>query len=195
MRPYNAAETDDVELRAPPKLSSVPDGGAIREHEREENVNESELQFVERMGLLVEEDGWPRIAGRILGFLTLTVHACSLDEIASALDVSRASVSTDARRLMQSGLLERLSRPGDRRDYYRLAPDSVRSSLRDRIDRLRRYHELIESAASLGLGGAKAASRLTEWAEAHALVLNSMEGALADLDSRSATSEPEDKSE
>ncbi len=159
-------------------------------------MNESELQFVERMGLLVEEDGWPRIAGRILGFLTLTVEACSLDEIASALDVSRASVSTDARRLMQSGLLERLSRPGDRRDYYQLAPDGVRSSLRDRIDRLRRYHELIDSAANLGLGGAEAASRLTQWAEAHALVLHSMEGALADLDRRwTPRAEPEEASE
>ena len=154
-------------------------------------MDEGETQFVERMGLLVEEDGWPRIAGRILGFLTVTAEPCSLDDIASALGVSRASVSTDARRLMQSGLLERHSRPGDRRDYYRMAPQSVRSSLRDRIDRLRRYHGLIDDAAALGVGGPQVAARLAQWSEAHALVLEAMEGALVELDRRAAAEKPE----
>lgn len=195
MRLYNVAEPGGVGAGAARTLSRGAGRRVLSEHSNEVDVNENEMQFVERMGLLVEEDGWPRIAGRILGYLTLTVESRSLDEIASALGVSRASVSTDARRLMQSGLLERRSRPGDRRDYYRLAADGVRSSLRDRIDRLRRYHELIDGAASDGLGGPEAASRLTQWSEAHALVLRAMEGALADLDSRSITSGPDEAPE
>ncbi|MHB1222508.1 MAG: GbsR/MarR family transcriptional regulator [Gemmatimonadaceae bacterium] len=147
-------------------------------------MDEGAIRFVERMGLLVEEDGWPRIAGRILGFLMVTPDECSLDDIASALGVSRASVSTDARRLSQAGMLERRSRPGDRRDYYRIAPESVRSSLRARIGRLRQYHELIDDAASEGVGGPEVRTRLAGWSEAHGLVLSAMEGALAELDRR-----------
>lgn len=152
--------------------------------QREVDVDEGAIRFVERMGLLAEEDGWPRIAGRILGFLMVTPEECSLDDLASALGVSRASVSTDARRLTQAGMLERRSRPGDRRDYYRIAPESVRSSLRARIGRLRQYHELIDDAASGGVGGAEVRARLAGWSEAHGLVLSAMEGALAELDRR-----------
>lgn len=158
--------------------------------EREVEVDEDVSRFVERMGLLVEEDGWPRIAGRILGFLMVTPGDCSLDDIASALGVSRASVSTDARRLTQAGMLERRSRPGDRRDYYRIAPESVRSSLRSRIGRLRQYHDLIDGAVGAGVGGSEVRARLAGWSEGHGLVLAAMEGALAELDRRAASAPP-----
>lgn len=153
-------------------------------------MDEGAIRFVERMGLLVEEDGWPRIAGRILGFLMVTPGECSLDDIASALGVSRASVSTDARRLLQGGMLERQSRPGDRRDYYRIAPESMRSSLRARIGRLRQYHELIQDAAGAGVGGAEIQARLAGWVEGHELVLTAMERALAELDRRAGEQPP-----
>ena len=79
--------------------------------------------FVERMGLFWESEGLPRIAGRLFGFLVLQSAPCSLDEMATALAVSKASVSTDVRKLEQVGLVERHSRPGDRRDYYAIPPD------------------------------------------------------------------------
>jgi DNA-binding transcriptional regulator GbsR (MarR family) len=81
-------------------------------------------EFVERMGLLWEVEGLPRIAGRILGFLFIQGEPCSLDDLASSLDVSKASVSTDARRLETLGLIHRIGVPGDRRDYYQIAPDA-----------------------------------------------------------------------
>ena len=40
-------------------------------------------QFVERMGLVSEADGLPRIAGRIFGYLLLTTGECSLDDLAA----------------------------------------------------------------------------------------------------------------
>lgn len=84
-------------------------------------------QFVETMGLLWETEGLPRIAGRLIGFLIVQAEPVSLDHMAAALGVSKASVSTDARRLEQLGLVSRVSRPGDRKDYYVMVPDvSVR---------------------------------------------------------------------
>jgi len=87
-------------------------------------------QFVERMGVMLEADGMPRIAGRIFGFLLLNADAYSLDELASELRVSKASVSTNARFLEQLGIVERLAVPGDRRDYYRMGPDAWERMLR-----------------------------------------------------------------
>ncbi|MBA2573067.1 MAG: hypothetical protein H0V06_08480, partial [Gemmatimonadetes bacterium] len=51
-------------------------------------------QFVERMGLFFEDDGHPRIAGRMFGFMLLSPEPCSLDDLAEQLQVSKASVST-----------------------------------------------------------------------------------------------------
>lgn len=80
--------------------------------------------FVERVCLCMEAEGMPRIAGRIFGFLLIHEGAFSLDELADRLQVSKASVSTNARQLEQIGLLERVSMPGDRRDYYRMEADA-----------------------------------------------------------------------
>ena len=60
-----------------------------------------------KMGLLCESDNLPRIAGRLFGLLILEDEAFSLRELADRLQVSRASVSTNARILTEMGLAER----------------------------------------------------------------------------------------
>lgn len=101
-------------------------------------------QFIERLGLFTEQDGFPRIAGRIFGLLLLAPDAYSLDEIADRLGVSKASVSTDARRLDQLGIIERVSRPGDRRDYYSVTPALHERFMEMRLQRLRRFIAILE---------------------------------------------------
>src|ERR671917_427148 len=106
-------------------------------------MDERFARFVERMGLYTEAEGLPRIAGRIFGFLLVQPAPCSLDDMAQALGVSKASISTDTRRLEQLGLLERTSRPGDRRDYYRIAPDAFARSIDERLRRMRRFQDVL----------------------------------------------------
>lgn len=81
-------------------------------------------QFVEGMGLYFERLGIPRIGGRILGLLMLAERPLTLDEMAHALKVSRASVSTNARMSVAVGMVEHVSLPGDRRDYYSFSPNA-----------------------------------------------------------------------
>ena len=106
-------------------------------------------QFVERAGRLWEEDGLPRIAGRIFGLMLISDEALSLDEIATTLGVSKASVSTDTRRLEQLGFIERVSKPGDRKDYYQSCEQSFEGGLIERIRRLGQFVALIESGRTL----------------------------------------------
>lgn len=80
-------------------------------------------RFIERMGLDAESDGFPRIAGRVAGLLVASATPSSLDEIAETLQVSRASVSTNCRLLENLGVADRVSLPGDRRDYYEISRD------------------------------------------------------------------------
>jgi DNA-binding transcriptional regulator GbsR (MarR family) len=103
-------------------------------------------RFIETMGLLTEEQGMARIMGRIFGLLLLADRPLSLADIADALGVSRASVSTDARRLLERGLLVRTSEPGDRRDFYELAPDFVRRAMRSHMERMHALQSALADA-------------------------------------------------
>jgi DNA-binding transcriptional regulator GbsR (MarR family) len=77
--------------------------------------------FIERIGLSLEADGLPRIAGRIMGFFVIHGGPVSFTELAERLQVSRGSVSTNSRLLASLGVIDRISLPGDRQDYYQLS--------------------------------------------------------------------------
>lgn len=102
--------------------------------------------FVARMGQSTEQDGFTRIAGRLFGYLLLSEQPCSIFELSQALDVSKASVSTDARRLLELGVLERVMLPDDRRDYYQVAPDFFRRMMQYRISRWENAHGAVTDA-------------------------------------------------
>lgn len=143
-------------------------------------------QFVEQMGLLTEEDGLPRIAGRIFGYLLLQPDERPLEQIAAALGVSRASVSTDARRLAQMGLIERRSRPGDRRDYYMVSADGVRRMIETRIRAIRRFHDVLVTAQDLPMEP-EVRERIRGWDEAHQELLGTFTAMLERLEARAET--------
>ena len=108
-------------------------------------------RFVEKAGLLWENDGLPRIAGRIYGLILITEEPLSLDEIADSLGVSKASVSTDTRLLERMGFVERVSKPGDRKDYYQHTERSFERAIAERIRRMHELESLIESGRALAV--------------------------------------------
>jgi DNA-binding transcriptional regulator GbsR (MarR family) len=82
-----------------------------------------EKHFVEDVGLLLEEGGLPRMAGRILGWLLICdpPHQ-STKELAETLQASKGSISTMTRLLIQLGVIERVALPGQRRDHFQIKP-------------------------------------------------------------------------
>lgn len=100
--------------------------------------------FVELMGRHLEEEGMPRIAGRLMGALLLNEDATSLDDLAEQLQVSKGSISSNARLLEHWGVAERITLPGDRRDFYRLSPSAEERSLQRTLDRHRLMLERLE---------------------------------------------------
>jgi DNA-binding transcriptional regulator GbsR (MarR family) len=125
-------------------------------------------QFVERMGLALESDGLPRIAGRIFGLLLISEDALSLDELAAELRVSKASVSTNARLLEHRGVLELVSRPADRRDYYRIPRDLFSHTMAQRLARWQRFQDAIGDArASVPIRSPEVLDRLAEFEQAY----------------------------
>lgn len=136
-------------------------------------------RFIERFGLLFEREGFSRIAGRITALLLVADGPRSLDEIAESLSVSKASVSTEARRLEDRGLLVRSSRPGDRRDYYEFAPEGFRPILQARIEALQRLGSLITEGKRLPGLAPGTRRRIDEWQEIHEAMGDAMTALLA----------------
>ena len=79
--------------------------------------------LIENFGLFFETEGMPRIAGRMIGYLLVHPGPYTLDELAEALEVSKASISTNARLLESKNVVTRSTKPGDRRDFYSIADD------------------------------------------------------------------------
>ncbi len=125
-------------------------------------------RFVEQMGLICEYDNLPRIAGRMLGLLIVEDGPFSLRDLADRLKVSRASISTNARMLTDSGLVERVAKPGDRQDYYKLAGDPFRRMLEGKVRALRKMSAIFAGAAETFPADQEAvAVRLREMADFH----------------------------
>jgi DNA-binding MarR family transcriptional regulator len=81
-----------------------------------------EAEFVDRMGLFFETIGATRTMGRLYGWLMICEPPQqSLGELAAALSVSKASVSTVARQLQEAGMIERLP-SASRQHRYRITP-------------------------------------------------------------------------
>ena len=96
-------------------------------------LNADTQAFVEQMGLMMDHAGGARTLGRLFGLLLAAQQPLSLGDMATFLQVSKASISTNARRCLQVGLVHRVSKPGDRRDYYEIAPGSFSRMLDSRV--------------------------------------------------------------
>ncbi len=90
-------------------------------------------QFIDSIGAYFTQYGLPGLAGRLLGLTLVADRPLSLDDMAGALGVSRASVSMNIRVLKSVGFVEQIKIPRDRRDYYRCSSDPWGATLRANV--------------------------------------------------------------
>jgi DNA-binding transcriptional regulator GbsR (MarR family) len=141
-------------------------------------------EFVERLAMALETDGFPTIAGRIFGLLLITDGDLSLDSITDAVGASKASVSVNTRMLEDKGLIERACIPGDRRDYYRSAPDLFVKTMEQRLIRWDRIRSVVEGASSDSSISPAARARLKEFESQSTAIHEILEVALDRLKTR-----------
>lgn len=102
-------------------------------------------EFAEQLALVYERVGLPRMAGRILGWLLVGEQAHpTLEELARAVRGSKASMSTMTRLLEQMGIVERLRRPGEKRDRVGIRSDVWSELSRREAELARTIRELCD---------------------------------------------------
>lgn len=96
--------------------------------EKEKAIQSATMRLVETGGRTSQDLGAGRIVGQILVYLYLQEHECSLDKIGDELGLSKASVSIAVRQLEQLGLIRKVWKKGDRKNYFKSA-DNIASAL------------------------------------------------------------------
>lgn len=114
--------------------------------------------FVEQMGLIAQNDGGPRIAGQILGYLLVEGEPRTLSQMAKALKISKASASTNARLLELKGAVRRVSPVGQRGDAYQVLDRPSVAALEALAGRFRTNADTIGALAG-GFPDSHAAAR------------------------------------
>ncbi len=118
---------------------------------RSDAADEQSLrEFVEELAVSLEAEGLPRMAGRIFAFLLICrPPEQTAAELARELHASAGAISTMTRLLVGAGLIERVSRAGQRADHFRIPVEGLTSVVEAAALRIGRYRRL--TARGLGL--------------------------------------------
>jgi hypothetical protein len=123
--------------------------------------------FVEELGALGPELGLPRAMMRITAWMMVCdPPEQSAQQIQNGVRLSAAAVSAATQQLITAGMLERVSRPGDRKTYYRLASGGWDAPLAAKLRALGRLRHVADKG--IAAAGKRADYRLIEMRDAFA---------------------------
>jgi len=110
----------------------------------EQSIDETPFgPLIEEMAQALEVEGLPRMAGRIFSFLLVCQPAeQTAAQLSHALRASVGSISSMTRLLVGAGLIERVSRTGQRADRFRITPEGLSNLVASGTARLVRFRRL-----------------------------------------------------
>jgi DNA-binding transcriptional regulator GbsR (MarR family) len=88
-----------------------------------DSLHEAELLSADAIGEVIEHWGFRKPLGRVWTVLYLQGEPLSAAEIAERLSMSAGSVSTTVAELQRWGVVRRVWRPGERREYFEAETD------------------------------------------------------------------------
>ncbi|MEN8838375.1 MAG: hypothetical protein ABF243_06185 [Celeribacter marinus] len=142
------------------------------------NIEEIRGEFIEKIGLMAQADGLPRIAGRMLGLFIWDGEAVAFGDLANQLQVSRGSISTATRILEDRRLIKRIAKAGQRQDYFQLAENPYAQMLEHYVLGLERVQiEIAQTLGEIPTNEADIKGRI----EAYGAFYRTMSGALSKL--------------
>ena len=114
-------------------------------------ITDAERSFIEEVGVVFEQTGIPRMAGRLFGWLLISDPSYqSPGELAEVLQASKGSISTSIRLLQQMSFIERQVIPGSRHDNFRLPENAVKMLIRHGLEQeIKMFRSLADQGLEL----------------------------------------------
>ena len=148
--------------------------------------NQHIQRLVESWGVMGSLWGVNTSVARVHGLLIASRRPWCLDEVATALRVSRSNVSTSLKELRAWGVVRRIIRPGERREFYTCEPDVWSMLFRILRERKKREFDPAYAAVQEALTAAReapegmAVDRLEQMAEMMSQMNDMAERVLSD---------------
>jgi len=147
-------------------------------------------EFIESLGLILQAEGFPRIAGRLLGVFVLRGGPLSFQELSDSLKISRGSVSTNTRLLESLGAVERVTMVGERQDYFRLADTPYERMAAGKVERAKQASEkLLKGRDALASCDQETFDRVTELSDFFSSISRACSVALTEMQSSRANAQ------
>ena len=114
------------------------EAGRSQEQTAAATLREAEKRFVETWGQMGGAWGISRTMAEIHAILYLSSKPLSMDDLMSRLDISRGNASMSLRSLLDWGIVSRVHKRGDRKEYFQAEQDvwaMFRAIVRERVKR------------------------------------------------------------
>lgn len=97
-------------------------------------LNKKQQELIERIGIFFEHQGLPPAVARISGLLLVSDRVeLTFEEIHTTLNLSKSAASNAINILLKAHRLEYITKPGDRKRYFKLFIDHWETMFDDRL--------------------------------------------------------------
>ena len=111
---------------------------------------EKQKELIETIGRYLDRQGYPPVAGRILGLLMVTdKEEYTFDEIVEGMQISKSSVSNALKNLELRNAIEYVTYPCDRKRYFRISFSDINFILEETQQKFTSYAEFLDKVVSL----------------------------------------------
>jgi len=102
------------------------------------NLAEAKQQFIQSWGVFGSSWGINRTMAQIHALLLIAHEPMNADEIMEQLQISRGNANMNIRELMNWGIVEKVLKPGDRKEYFVAEKDIWKVAMRIMKERKKR---------------------------------------------------------
>ena len=106
-------------------------------------LEEAKQQFIQNWGVLGSQWGINRTMAQIHALLLVSPDPLSADDIMAQLQISRGNTNMNVRELMDWGIVEKILKPGERKEFFLAEKDIWKVAMRIVKERKRREVEPI----------------------------------------------------
>lgn len=107
-------------------------------------INQQQAVQIEKFGVTLEQTGFPPLAARIMSLLLVAEPPyCSFEEIMEGIQSSKSSVSTSLNLLLNEGVVNYKTFPGDRKRYFQVNKETWLRMLKRKVDQIEPFRNIL----------------------------------------------------
>lgn len=105
-------------------------------------------KIIEKFGIYFTEVGLSKTYGRLFGYFMTVKCPVSMGELVEKLHISKSTASTEIRRLLAMGVIEKILLPHERADFYQLKKNIWEANLSQKIQDIKKLREIVDEVSS-----------------------------------------------